>query len=104
MKKFLVLLMVAVALVMSGCSDEMRLYKNDEIAAVEICEKNEGYKFYELRQAFLSGMPHKMEVFCKDGAVFVLGAEKIFEEYERTDGGKYTTWAGGDNYKWVVQK
>ena len=77
--KYLVLVMVALSLFMSGCSDNMTLHKQDEAAAIEICQKNDGYDFYEMEQTFLSSVPYQMVVSCDDGAVFVLEFELLLE-------------------------
>ena len=73
MKKLLILLALVVSLFLSGCSDSIKLYKQDEIAAKTSCEKNGGYVYYEVRQHVLLSIPTVMEVKCADGAIFTLG-------------------------------
>lgn len=90
MKKLMILLVIAVAVILSGCDDTMSLRKQDDVAAVEICKNNGDYVQYSLRKGYLNYVKHEMIVTCNDGAVFTLVMVPIKDGDEWKDFSKYS--------------
>jgi len=98
--KYLVVLLIVLSLFLSGCGNDMTLYKQDEVAAVESCQKNGGYRFYKLERHTIAPIPHTMAVACNDGAVFILGSKITQQKYK--GGGKNFRWESTSSYEWLV--
>jgi len=95
-------LLVVVLVMLTGCSESVVVYPQDNEFAVNICSVNGGVNNFEV--VVNSGMYNDMIITCNDGAVYHADIVRIMTKQHNQNGNISEVWRGYEDHTWKVKK